>query len=74
MRPFPTVHRVYSQGYLLYKQTKKLKAEYVGLKSSEVAAKYREGVEIHDKIETPEVAYTGKRIAQITSIFFMPCA
>ena len=59
MRTFPTVHRIPSQGYILYKTVKKLKAEYVGQPSATIAELNRNNVEIHDVIATPEIAYTG---------------
>ena len=59
MRAFPTVHRIPSQGYILYKTVKKLKAEYVGQPSATIAELNRNNIDIHDIIATPEVAYTG---------------
>lgn len=59
MKPFPTIHRIPSQGYILYKEEKKLKEQYKGMEGFEVAAMYRQGVEIHDVVTTPEIAYTG---------------
>ena len=59
MRPFPTHHRVQSQGYIVYKQTKKLKPEYHGLSGPEIGKLAKEGVNIYDIVDTPEIAYTG---------------
>ena len=59
VRPFPTHHRVPSQGYIIYKQTKKLKPEYHGLPGPEIGKLAKEGVNIHDIVHTPEIAYTG---------------
>ncbi|XP_064613453.1 uncharacterized protein LOC135477220 [Liolophura sinensis] len=59
IQPFPTVHRVRSQGYILYRKLKKLNPEYLGLPGHAVAAKIREGVAVHNTLVTPEVAYTG---------------
>ncbi|KAK2186227.1 hypothetical protein NP493_210g03042 [Ridgeia piscesae] len=58
-KPFSTNHRVPSQGYLLYKQSKQLKAEFVGMPSAEINALHKKGVPVHDVLLTPEVAYTG---------------
>ena len=58
-KPFSTNHRVPSQGYLLYKQSKQLKAEFVGMPSAEINALHKKGVAVHDVLLTPEVAYTG---------------
>ena len=60
VRPFPTHHRAPSQGYLIYKQNKTLKAEYQGLPGPEIGKLVREGVDINDVVTTPEIAYTGK--------------
>ncbi|WAR01511.1 RNZ1-like protein [Mya arenaria] len=63
--PFPTVHRVASQGYLVYKTTKKLKPEFKDLKGHEIGAKKKDGVDIYDVTETPEVAFTGDTTFQV---------
>lgn len=60
MCTFPTFHRIPSQGYILYKEVKKLKPQYVGQSASTIAGLHRSGVPIHDIITTPEVAYTGE--------------
>lgn len=65
MKSFPTIHRIKSQGYILYKEEKILKEKYRGMEGFEVAALHRKGVEIHDIIVTPEIAYTG-------NFFFFP--
>ena len=59
MKPFPTVHRVASQGYIIYEYTKKLKPEFQGLPSHVIAQKVRDGEEINDIQEIPSIAYTG---------------
>lgn len=59
MRTFPTVHRIPSQGYILYKQIKKLRPELVGQPATKIAEMHRKNVPIHDVITTPELAYTG---------------
>lgn len=59
VKPFPTVHRVASQGYIIYEHTKKLKPEFQGLPSHVIAQKVREGQEINDVQEIPSIAYTG---------------
>jgi ribonuclease Z len=60
VRAFPTIHRINSQGYILYKTVKKLKPEYVGQPSAAIAELNRSKADIFDIICTPEVAYTGK--------------
>jgi ribonuclease Z len=59
VKPFPTVHRVASQGYIIYEYTKKLKPEFQGLPSHVIAQKVRDGEEINDIQEIPSIAYTG---------------
>ena len=59
VKPFPTVHRVASQGYIIYEHTKELKPEFKGLPSHVIAQKVREGQEINDIQEIPCIAYTG---------------
>lgn len=56
---FPTKHRVPSQGYIVYREQKKLKDEFKGKKGFEIAALHREGKEIHEISISPEIAYTG---------------
>ena len=60
VKAFPTIHRVPSQGYIVYKEEKKLKEEFKGMSGFDVAALHRQGTDIHDVIITPEIAYTGK--------------
>ena len=57
--PFKTVHRIDSQGYILYKRQKKLKAEYREMAGEEIAAKIKAGEVVHDVTHIPEVAFTG---------------
>jgi ribonuclease Z len=57
--PFATTHPVPSQGYLVYGTKNKLKAEYAGLDGQEIKQLRDNGEEISDKIEVPEVAFTG---------------
>ncbi len=58
--PFPTVHRVPSQGYIVYYQRRVLKDEYRKLAGPEIGALVKQGVDVHDITITPEIAYTGK--------------
>ena len=60
--PFKTVHRIDSQGYILYKRQKKLKAEYKELAGQDIAAKIKAGEDVHDISIIPEVAFTGMYI------------
>ncbi|XP_005100447.2 tRNase Z TRZ1 [Aplysia californica] len=65
VKTFPTVHRICSQGYIVYKEEKRLKEEYRGMEGFEVAALHREGREIHEVSITPEIAYTGDTVFDI---------
>ena len=57
--PFATVHPVPSQGYLVYGTKNKLKQEYAGASGQEIKRLRESGVQVTDKIEVPEVAFTG---------------
>jgi len=56
---FKTHHRVKSNGYTIFKRKKKLKKEHHGAQPSELAALAKEGVEIHQLVDTPEISFTG---------------
>ena len=56
---FPTVHRVPSQGYLVYRTRNVLKAQYADLPGAEVGELVRAGVQVRHAVTTPELAYTG---------------
>lgn len=60
VKAFPTIHRISSQGYIVYREEKTLKQEYRGKEGFEVAALHRKGVDIHDLKVVPEIAYCGK--------------
>jgi len=57
--PFVTMHPVPSQGYIVYGTKNKLKAQYAGFDGQEIKRLRESGEEISDKIEVPEVAFTG---------------
>ncbi|XP_013405403.1 tRNase Z TRZ1 isoform X2 [Lingula anatina] len=63
--PFPTVHAVTSQGYIIYKQHKKLKEEFQGMESQEIASLKKQGVEVVDEELVPEIAFTGDTTFEI---------
>lgn len=52
-------HRITSYGYIVYKKSKKLKLEYVGLDKTEYIALKKSGIEITEDIYSPIVGYTG---------------
>ncbi|GAX80635.1 hypothetical protein CEUSTIGMA_g8070.t1 [Chlamydomonas eustigma] len=59
VRPFPTTHSIASQGYLLYSQRKKLRADLQGSSQEEIKAMRMAGLEVTEVFEVPEVAFTG---------------
>jgi ribonuclease Z len=58
-RPFPTVHRVPSQGYLVYQKRKRLKEEYRGEGEALILAARRNGIDPNETYLEPIVAFTG---------------
>ncbi|XP_077995859.1 uncharacterized protein LOC144449223 [Glandiceps talaboti] len=56
---FRTVHRVPSQGYILWKQKSKLKEEYRGQAPKDIAKLKQTGVEVTETQDVPEIAFTG---------------
>lgn len=59
IKAFRTFHTVPSQGYILRQTRHKLKPEYRGLPSKELANLRRSGADISDTLYVPEVAVTG---------------
>ena len=59
MIPYKTVHRIDSQGYILYKRHRRLKEQYRELQGPEIGALIQKGVDIHDVEIVPKVAFTG---------------
>ncbi|MFZ2149033.1 MAG: MBL fold metallo-hydrolase [Sedimentisphaerales bacterium] len=58
-RVFPTKHCKGSVGYSVIEKRKKLKAEYIGLTSSQIVELKKQGVEIDYPLEIPIVTYLG---------------
>lgn len=58
-RPFRTIHRVVSQGYILYREKRTLRPEWVGRPGKEIAAARARGDDVLYETTTPEVAFTG---------------
>ncbi|GIL97370.1 hypothetical protein Vretimale_3025, partial [Volvox reticuliferus] len=58
-RRFPTAHTNTSQGYLLYSQRRKLKAELLGKSQEEIRELRLAGEDVTDTISVPEIAFTG---------------
>ena len=59
IRAFATHHGGPSLGYCLINIREKLKPEYIGRSSQELAAMRREGVSIQYRLEVPAIAYLG---------------
>ena len=58
-RVFPTKHCKGSVGYSVIEKRKKLKGEYIGLKSQQIVELKKQGVEIDYPVEIPIVTYFG---------------
>ena len=52
-------HRIVSFGYIIYRKSKKLKPEYIGLNKSDYIELKKSGIEITNEIYSPVVGYTG---------------
>lgn len=69
VRPLPAFHTAPCQGYALWSHRKKLKPEYHELPGPEIARLRREGVEITETLERPEVAFcTDTRIDAVERV------
>uniref|UniRef100_A0A6U2FDP2 Uncharacterized protein n=1 Tax=Chlamydomonas euryale TaxID=1486919 RepID=A0A6U2FDP2_9CHLO len=62
-RPFATTHTVPSQGYVLYSQRKRLRAELQGRSQEEIRDARLAGQDVTEQFEVPEVAFTGDTTA-----------
>ena len=59
VRPFPTVHRVESVGYTIFRKVKKLKPEFSGRSDNELVAAKDQGYEITHEVEENLVSFSG---------------
>lgn len=59
LRPFPTFHRVPSQGYTVWESRSRLRPEFKGLAGEELGRLRREGVEVAEAYEAPVLSFTG---------------
>jgi ribonuclease Z len=57
--PFPTSHRVPSQGYTVYERRKRLRPELAGLSRDELLAQKRAGVELDLNYSEALISFTG---------------
>ena len=65
-KAFPTVHRVPSQGYILFEKKKRLKEEFSGLSQREILAAKNEGQNPNEEWWEPRVAFTGDTQIEFT--------
>jgi len=65
IRPFKTIHRIPSQGYVIFDVRQKLKAEYAHLPGQEIGRLRKEGTEVTERLEVPLVAFTGDTQAKV---------
>jgi len=63
-KPFRTVHRVESQGYLIYQKKKRLRAELREAGPEAILAARRAGAEVNESYLEPVVAFTGDTQAE----------
>ncbi len=58
-RAFPTVHRIPSCGYTVFRRTKRLKSEFQGLGPNELAGLRKAGRELSTYFVEPLISFTG---------------
>ncbi len=59
VRPFATVHRVPSQGYLFERVRKRLRGEFKGRSRDEIVALRKDGIDVEEVVREPALAVTG---------------
>ena len=59
LKAYPTLHRVPSQGYVVFRDSMKLKVEYKDKKGEELKTLRKSGVEISEASRVPLLAFTG---------------
>lgn len=65
VKAIPTVHRVPSLGFVVYKRKRRLRSDLVGLGGKEIAERRKSGEEVTEDTLTPEIAYTGDTTAEV---------
>jgi len=65
VRSFKTIHRIRSQGYVLYEERTRLAAKYRGTPGKELGRLRREGAPIDEPFEFPLVGFTGDTRAAV---------
>jgi ribonuclease Z len=64
-RAFRSPHTMPAQGYVVFRQNRKLKPEWVGVPGPEIAAARRKGIEVTSREDVPLVAFTGDSTADV---------
>lgn len=59
VRPFATVHRVPSQGYLFERVRKRLREEFKGRSRDEIIGLRKDGIDVDEVVREPALAVTG---------------
>lgn len=59
VRPFATVHRVPSQGYLFERVRKRLREEFKGRSRDEIVGLRKDGIDVEEVVREPALAVTG---------------
>lgn len=65
VRPFKTIHRIPSQGYVIGETRKRLKPEFVGMEGKKLGELRRQGVDFEEEFEVLLVAFTGDTVAKV---------
>lgn len=65
IRPFKTIHRIPSQGYVIFSVRHKLRPEYRRLSGREIGTLRKSGVQVTRRVEVPLVAFTGDTQAAV---------
>lgn len=59
LRPLKTLHRIPSQGYTIYEKSRKLKPEFLGLKSEEIIRRKQSGEILTEEKFVPLISFSG---------------
>ncbi len=59
VRPFETLHRVPSQGYVVWERRHRLRPEFRGREGGALSELRKQGVELEESYETPLLAFSG---------------
>ncbi len=64
-RPFRSLHRVLCQGYVLWRENRRLRPDLAGLPEQEIRARRLAGEPVTIQEEVPEVAFTGDTLVDV---------